>query len=114
MLWVDPMTKTTQQAEILDELFALIKERRHADRASSYTAKMFAAGPAVCARKLGEEAVETVVAVLAETPERVVSESADLLYHWLVLMAAQDIAPERVYHALAERMKQENKEKKPD
>ena len=95
----------TNQAQILDELFVLIKERRHADPANSYTAKMFAGGPALCARKLGEEAVETAVAALAETPARVVSESADLLYHWLVLMAAQDISPELVYQELAQRMK---------
>ncbi len=98
----------TKSADILDELFLLIQERHADDPAKSYTAKMFAGGPALCARKLGEEAVETAIAALAETPERVVSESADLLYHWLVLLAAKDIAPERVYQELAKRMKEKN------
>ena len=117
MVFVELMTqiKKTQikkQADILDALFLLIKERRHDDPAKSYTAKMFAGGLALCARKLGEEAVETSVASLAETPERVISESADLLYHWLVLLAAQDIEPERVYRELEKRMKENEKNEK--
>ncbi|WP_127143776.1 phosphoribosyl-ATP diphosphatase [Pelagibacterium montanilacus] len=76
----------------LDEL-----ERRLADRAAaapdqSYTASLLAKGTAKCAQKLGEEAVETVIAAMAGDRQGVVSESADLLYHLLVLWADQGVA----------------------
>lgn len=78
---------------ILDQLYRTISGRKGSDPDQSYTAKLFSKGRGKIAQKLGEEAVETIVAALNETPQRVVSESADLLYHLLVLWADCGVAP---------------------
>lgn len=90
-------------AAVVDRLFATIEARRGADPDSSYTAKLFARGPNKIAQKFGEEAVETVVAALAEGPEAVAAESADLIYHLCVLWAAAGVRPEDVWDRLAAR-----------
>ncbi len=90
-------------ARILDELYALIESRRGADPGSSYTAKLFAKGEAKIAQKLGEEAVETVIEGIRNDPEALASESADLLYHLLVLWAARGVRPEQVWEKLLQR-----------
>ncbi len=93
-------------AQQLEALFATISGRKGDDPKKSYTASLFAKGVGACAQKLGEEAVETVIAAMEhETADKksVVKESADLLYHWLVLMAALDIDPAEVYSELAHR-----------
>ena len=97
-------------AQQLDALQRIIAGRRGGDVERSGTARLFARGTPHCARKLGEEAVELVVAALGETRREVVLESADLLYHWLVLMQILDIDPREVYAELARR----GGEKKPD
>lgn len=89
--------------DVLNRLAATIEARKGADPASSWTAKLLAHGPEKCAQKVGEEAVETAIAAAAGKRDEVVSESADLLYHLLVLWAAMDIAPEDVYAKLAAR-----------
>ncbi len=96
------MTKSTDGA-VLDALFATIESRRGADPDTSYTAGLFAKGRGKICRKVGEEAVETVVAALAETPDRVAGESADLLYHLLVLWADAGVTPDRVWRELEKR-----------
>lgn len=88
---------------ILDALFATVAARKGADPDTSYTAKLFSKGTAKIAQKVGEEGVETVIAALAETPDKVASESADLLYHLIVLWADQGVMPEDVWNTLAER-----------
>jgi len=88
---------------ILDELFAVIQARRESDPARSYTAQLLAAGPETCARKVGEEAVETVIAAAGTDKRRLVEESADLLYHLLVLWAAKGVTPDEVGKALSVR-----------
>jgi phosphoribosyl-ATP pyrophosphohydrolase len=90
-------------ATILDKLFATVASRRGADPGTSYTAKLFSEGRGKIARKLGEEAVETTVAALTESPERLAGESADLLYHLLVLWADCGLTPAHVWDALAAR-----------
>ncbi|HEY1722267.1 MAG TPA: phosphoribosyl-ATP diphosphatase [Magnetospirillaceae bacterium] len=90
-------------ATILDQLFTTIASRKGGDPASSYTAKLFAEGRPKIARKLGEEAVETTIAALSEGKDRVASESADLLYHLLVLWADCGIVPAEIWDALAAR-----------
>lgn len=90
-------------ARILDRLFAMIRSRRGADPAESWTAKLLAGGAPAAARKVGEEAVEAVVAALAEDRKAVAAESADLLYHLLVLWAATGVAPADVWRALEAR-----------
>lgn len=84
----------------LDRLYAVIASRRGADPAASYTAKLFAEGPAKIAKKLGEEAVETAIEGVRGDGPRLVAESADLLYHLLVLWADRGIAPAEVWRAL--------------
>ncbi|MBB4285336.1 phosphoribosyl-ATP diphosphatase [Roseospira goensis] len=88
---------------VLDHLSRVVDSRKGADPAESYTAKLFARGPAKIAQKLGEEATEVVVASLAEGPDAVVTESADLLYHLAVLWAQAGVAPEAVWTELARR-----------
>jgi len=90
-------------ASQLDRLFATIAARKGADAASSWTAKLLAGGVPLCARKFGEEAVETVIAATQGDTEATIVESADLLYHWLVLLAALEIDPADVYAELARR-----------
>ena len=72
--------------DTLDKLAATIAARRGADPASSYVAKLLAAGAPLAARKLGEEAVETVVAALSGDATELTGEAADLLFHLLVLL----------------------------
>ena len=87
----------------LDRLYAVIAGRRGGDPTSSYTAKLFAEGSAKIAQKLGEEAIETVIEGVRGDPERLVAESADLLYHLLVLWADWGVAPAQVWAALNSR-----------
>ena len=87
----------------IDRLFALIASRRNADPETSYTAKLLAEGRLKCAKKLGEEAIETSLAAIAEDKAALANESADLIYHLLVLWAACGLAPEDVYAALQAR-----------
>lgn len=88
---------------ILDQLYAVVRARKGDDPDQSYTARLFAKGTPKIAQKLGEEAVETVIAALAESPENVASESADLLYHLMVLWADKGIDPADVWAILAQR-----------
>ena len=88
---------------ILEQLFGVIESRRGADPRTSYTARLLAKGRAKIAKKTGEEAVEVVVAALAEGPQELAAESADLLYHLLVLWASAGIKPREVWTQLAKR-----------
>lgn len=88
---------------IIDRLFKTIEARQNANPDTSYTASLLARGSANCARKMGEEAIETVVAALAEDKKALVQESADLLYHLLVLWVSKDVQPGDVFAVLAQR-----------
>jgi phosphoribosyl-ATP pyrophosphohydrolase len=88
---------------ILDRLFTVIAARRGGDPNSSYTAKLFAEGRQRIAQKFGEEAVETVIAGVAGDAG-LAGESADLLYHLLVLWADAGVPPREVWQALESRM----------
>ena len=92
-------------------------ERRIGDRAKasadlSYTRKLLDRGVAHCAKKLGEEAVETVLAAVTEDRERLIAESADLVYHLLVVMQARGITLADVEAALGERTAQSGLDEK--
>ena len=78
--------------ETLSRLEQTIAGRRTADTDTSYVAQLFARGRPVIARKLGEEAVEAVVAALDGSDEELTGEAADVLFHLLVLLADRDIA----------------------
>jgi phosphoribosyl-ATP pyrophosphohydrolase len=88
---------------ILAELFRIIETRKIADPEVSYTARLYAKGLHKIAQKFGEEAVEASIAAVAESNERLARESADVLYHLLVLWSAKGIAPEDVWLELERR-----------
>ncbi len=96
-------TAAPSSAEVLDRLFETIQSRRGADPASSYTAKLFHRGTAKIAQKVGEEAVEAVIEAMRRDPAKLAEESADLLYHLLVLWADAGLEPAQVYDILAGR-----------
>ena len=96
----------------IDQLFATIAERKAADPNDSYTAKLIAQGVLKCAKKLGEEAVETSLAAVAQDKRALAAESADLLYHLLVLWAARDLQPTDVYAELEARRAQSGLQEK--
>jgi phosphoribosyl-ATP pyrophosphohydrolase len=87
----------------LDRLWRVIQSRRGADPQTSYTARLFSRGRAKIAQKLGEEAVEAVIEGVGNNPEALTGESADLLYHLLVLWAATGISPGDVAAELTRR-----------
>lgn len=82
-------------AEVLERLAATIAARKGADPGASYTAQLLA-DPARAAKKLGEEAVETVIAAVQGDPAALAAESADLVYHWLVVLAAAGVPLDEV------------------
>jgi phosphoribosyl-ATP pyrophosphohydrolase len=90
-------------ADVLDRLSKTIAERRHADPDKSYTARLFQRGIPKIAQKVGEEAVEALIEGVRGKPARLVSESADLLYHLLVLWEAAGVKPGAVWKELARR-----------
>jgi len=92
----------TRLSDTLERLLATILERKSADAATSYTAALLQ-DRSRAAKKFGEEAVETVIAATLNDKAAVVSESADLLYHWLVLITALDVSPDEVAQALSRR-----------
>ena len=90
-------------SDVLDRLFATIAARRGGDTSQSYTAKLLAAGVEKCAAKFGEEATETVIAAIRQDKGELAKESADALYHLMVLWAASGITPDDVYAVLKSR-----------
>ena len=94
---------TVRDGTTLDRLFETIDARGNADPASSYTSSLLRRGIEHVAKKLGEEALETALAAVAGRRAAVVSESADLLYHLLVLWAAASVTPAEVWAELARR-----------
>jgi len=78
-------------ADTLARLEATIASRKGADPATSYVASLFAKGRPKIARKLGEEAVEAIVASLAEDKDALKGEAADILFHLMVLLADADV-----------------------
>ncbi|MBO6638657.1 MAG: phosphoribosyl-ATP diphosphatase [Roseitalea sp.] len=93
-------------AYTLHDLESIVAKRAKADPAESWTAKLVAAGPERAAKKLGEEAVETVIAALGNDKDALVAESADLLYHWLVVCHARGIGLDDVLAELERRTAQ--------
>jgi phosphoribosyl-ATP pyrophosphohydrolase len=82
---------TTHRLEVLAALAAEISKRKTASPDQSYTAKLLVQGVEKCAKKLGEEAVETAIAAVLRDKSHVTSEAADLLYHLLVLLEAAGV-----------------------
>ena len=87
---------STRFSQTLERLHATIASRKGADPESSYTAKLLGEGSERAAKKFGEEAIETVIAAIQNDPEAVAAESADLIYHWLVLLTAAGVGLDQV------------------
>lgn len=88
---------------MLPKLFSIIQDRQANPKPGSYTNQLLAAGEDEIVKKVGEEAVEVILAVKGQGNERVVSEVADLLYHTLVLLAARGLTLADVEAELARR-----------
>ncbi|WP_430415670.1 phosphoribosyl-ATP diphosphatase [Parasphingorhabdus sp.] len=89
--------------DILKSLETTIIQRREADPGSSYVAGLRGKGRAKMAEKLGEEAIETVIAAIQDDPDAMTGEAADLLFHLIVLLADMDISIDDVTAELARR-----------
>src|SRR5215472_1814843 len=96
----------------LHDLEKRVAERATASAETSYTRKLLDKGVAHCAKKLGEEAVETALAAVGENRERLIAEAADLLYHLLVVLEARGVAIGEVEAALALRVTRSGLEEK--
>jgi phosphoribosyl-ATP pyrophosphohydrolase len=102
-----PMTKFT-----IHDLEQRVHERAQASPDVSYTRKLLDRGVAQCAKKFGEEAIETVLAAVGEDRDRLIAEASDLIYHLLVLLESRGIALADVESALAARTVQSGLDEK--
>lgn len=94
---------TRPRPGVLDRLFAVVTERRDADPAMSHSARLLSRGVAKVAQKFGEEAVECLIEAVARNHDALVAESADVLYHMIVLWVASGVRPEEVWAELRRR-----------
>jgi phosphoribosyl-ATP pyrophosphohydrolase len=92
--------------DTLARLAATIASRRSANASASYTKSLLDKGIAACAKKLGEEATETVIAALSESDDGLCSEAADLIYHLLVVLEARNVPLQSVLSELDRRTAQ--------
>ncbi len=90
-------------AEVLDRIWAVVRERRTADPQTSHSARLLARGTAKVAQKFGEEAVECLIEAVGGRREALVAESADVLYHLMVLWVDAELHPEEVWEELKRR-----------
>ena len=95
--------KGSQDGSIVEELYGVIEERKGGDPETSYGARTFARGREHVAKKVGEEGVEVALAGALGDKKGLVSESADLLFHLLVLWSAAGVKPADVFGELAKR-----------
>lgn len=87
----------------LNHFYELVVSRRGSDPLESYVARLFSKGTLKIAQKVGEEAVETGLAAAAQGPKDVINESADLLFHLIILWAACGVTPDDVMHEMQRR-----------
>lgn len=97
------MSDSKSNAKILDQLYEVIASRRESDPEVSYTAKLFSRGTGKIAQKVGEEAVEALIEAVRGDSKALAEESADLLYHLLVLWADSKVNPRDVWTILETR-----------
>src|SRR6185437_5940178 len=95
--------KSVVVEHVLERLYAVIDSRKGADPDTSYTPRLFSRGRQQIAKKLGEEAVETVIEGIRGDRPKLVAESADMLYHLLTLWAANNVKPIAIWNELARR-----------
>jgi phosphoribosyl-ATP pyrophosphohydrolase len=95
--------RSTPSAAVLERLWQVIDSRREADPETSHSARLLRRGTAKCAQKFGEEAVECVIEAAAGNRRALIGESADVLYHLLVLWASCGVEPGDIYGELERR-----------
>ncbi len=88
----------------LEKIYKIVGSRKSADPKKSYVAFLLEGGVKKISKKIGEEASETIIAALSESKERIISESADLLFHLIVLLYAKKIKPSEVLEELEKRL----------
>jgi len=93
----------TMTSDTLQRLAATVRARRTEAAGKSYTRQLLDAGPERCARKFGEEAIETVIAGLGQDDDALMQEAADLLFHLIVLLESRNIDFESVVKVLESR-----------
>ena len=98
------MSATPEFEDVLPSLARLISTRRSAAASTSYTKELLDAGVERCARKLGEESTETIIAALGGDRQALTREAADLVYHLLVLLESRQVGLEEVLAELRSRM----------
>jgi phosphoribosyl-ATP pyrophosphohydrolase len=96
----------------IHDLAATVDARAASGGDASYTRKLLDKGVAHCAKKLGEEAAETIIAAVENDRDHLIAESADLVFHWLVLLKASGVSLAEVEDALAKRTGQSGLEEK--
>lgn len=89
--------------DILNRIFAIIEDRKANPKPGSYTNQLFDAGEDEIVKKIGEEAVEVILAAKGQGDTRVISEIADLTYHCLVLLSYRGLSPEDICEELDRR-----------
>ena len=105
--------------DILLAVYRVIQERKNASPDTSYTSSLFHKGIDSILKKVGEEAAEVIIAGKGGEKDKVIYETADLLFHTLVLLAYQDISPDEIYDELRRRFgtsgitEKQSREKKP-
>jgi phosphoribosyl-ATP pyrophosphohydrolase len=90
-------------SQVLDRLYAVVQERRNADPAVSHSARLLSRGTPKIAQKFGEEAVECLIEAVAHNPAGLICESADVLYHLLVMWVDSGVEPASVWRELERR-----------
>lgn len=102
----DPLGPAAYLGDIIAGLAKTIDARAGSDPASSWTAKLLAGGPALTAKKLGEEGIEAALAVASQSDDEVAKEAADVLYHLLVALRSRGVTLDQVAKVLAARQGQ--------
>lgn len=95
--------KGNELTGVIDELFGVLQARKQDPPPGSYTAELLAVGEDEIVKKVGEEAVEVILAAKGQGDERLVAETADLVYHLLVLLVARGLSWDDVLRELASR-----------
>ncbi|MEO5350619.1 MAG: phosphoribosyl-ATP diphosphatase [Magnetococcus sp. YQC-3] len=100
------MKENRETAHLLADLYQRLLARRTADPAHSYVARLYQQGEDRILQKVGEEAIEVILAAKSGREEAIVSETADLWFHCLVMLAVHEITPEQILQELARRFQQ--------
>jgi len=98
-----PVTPVGAAADVLDRLWSVVMSRREADPAISHSARLLSRGAAKVAQKFGEEAVECLIEAVAGNRDALVAESADVLYHLIVVWVSAGVSPDDVWAELKRR-----------